>query len=87
VDKPQDEAEECPMTTIDLDIEHVEARLQRRLRLAGVATLLAAALGSVWSASTLAVDPVGDQDCVMQVAEAVGFSGGCAEEAEAGTGR
>ena len=75
------------MTTIDLDIEDVEARLHRRLRLAGVAAILAAALGSVWSASSLAVDPVGDQDCVMQVAEAVGFSGGCAEEAAAGSGR
>lgn len=67
--------------------DRAEARLQRRLRVAGIVTLLAAAVGSAWSASTLAADPVGDDDCVMEVAYAVGFSSGCADGASADTGR
>ncbi len=70
-------------TTTEPDVAGAEARLHRRLRVAGVATILAAALGSVWSASSLATNPVGDQDCVMEVAETVGFSEGCVERASA----
>lgn len=68
---------------VEPDVAAAEARLHRRLRLAGVVAILAAALGSVWSASSLAANPVGDQDCVMPVAEAVGFSDACVERASA----
>lgn len=75
------------MTAIEPDFAGAEARLQRRLRLAGVAAILAAALGSMWSASSLAADPVGDDDCVLELATAAGFSSGCSEAPSAGTSR
>ncbi|CUR56876.1 hypothetical protein NOCA1120245 [metagenome] len=76
------------MTAIELDFEGVDARLHRRLRIAGVAALLVAAMGSVWTASPLGEDTAGDDDCVMEVAYAVGFSSGCATgDAAADTGR
>ena len=65
------------MTLIDEQITVADAQLHRRLRAAGVAALLAAALGSVWSASPLAPAPSSDRDCTMQVALAGGFSSGC----------
>ena len=65
------------MTTIELDFEGADARLHRRLRVAGVVALLVAAMGSVWTASPLGEDSAGDDDCVMEVAHSVGFSSGC----------
>lgn len=67
--------------------DRAEARLQRRLRVAGIVTLLAAAIGSAWSASSSGVSPASDDDCVMEVAHAVGFSSGCADGPSADTGR
>jgi hypothetical protein len=49
-----------------------------------VAALLVAAMGSVWTASPLGEDTAGD-DCVMEVAHAVGFSSGCADDLAADT--
>ncbi|CAM3551959.1 hypothetical protein [Nocardioides zeicaulis] len=67
------------MTLIDEQTTVAEARLQFRLRAAGAVALAAAALGSVWSASSLAAVPTGNQDCVMDLAAATGFSSGCDE--------
>jgi hypothetical protein len=68
------------MTAIELDFEGADAGLHRRLRIAGVATLLVAAMGSVWTSSPLGEDTAGNDDCVMEVASAVGFSSGCTTE-------
>ena len=65
------------MTLIDEQTTVAEARLLLRLRVAGLAVLVAAALGSAWSASPLAPVPTSDQDCVMDLAVAGGFSSGC----------
>lgn len=71
------------MTLIDEQTTVAEARLHLRLRAVGLVALVAAALGSVWSASALPAVPTGDQDCVMDLAVAGGFSSGCADASPA----
>lgn len=71
--------------SFDVRAAREDERLHRRLRVAGVAAILLAALGSVWSHSTLVGGAVGDGDCVMRVADAAGFSSGCDAPASADT--
>ena len=65
------------MTLIDEHTTVADSRLHRRLRAAGVAALLTAALGSVWGGSPLTPAPSSERDCTMQVATAGAFSSGC----------
>ncbi|NYE35422.1 hypothetical protein F4692_000526 [Nocardioides cavernae] len=69
------------MTLIDEDADAVEARLNRRLRVAGIVAILAAACGSVTAAAGTTSAPVTDQDCSMVLATGGGFSAGCDDEA------
>ena len=69
--------------TTDLD-----GRANRRLRTAGVAALVAAALGSVLGASPAMSDaPATDSHCRMDIVGTYWFSSGCAEEPTATTAR
>ncbi len=59
----------------------LEARANRRLRTAGVAALVVAALGSVLGASPAMSDaPATDSPCRMDIVGSYWFSSGCAEE-------
>lgn len=64
------------MTRIDENADEIEARLNRRLRVAGVVAILAAALGSV-SVSAAAPGPLTDDDCTMSLQTGGGFTTGC----------
>lgn len=68
------------MTRIDEDPDEVEARVNRRLRVAGVVAILAAAVGSM-TAATSATAPATDDSCSMSLADGLGFSHSCAEQA------
>ena len=62
--------------TTDLD-----GRTDRRLRTAGIAVLVAAALGSVLGASPAMSDaPSTDRHCRMDIVDSYWFSSGCAEQ-------
>jgi hypothetical protein len=62
------------------------ARSERRLRLAGVAVLAAAALGSVLGAAPgLSDTPATDNQCRVDIVGSYWFSSGCAEEPAAPT--
>lgn len=69
--------------TTDLD-----GRTNRRLRAAGIAALVAAALGSVLGASPAMSDaPSTDSHCRMDIVGSYWFSTGCAEEPPASSAR
>ena len=69
--------------TTDLD-----GRTNRRLRTAGIAALVAAALGSVLGASPAMSDaPSTDSHCRMDIVGSHWFSSGCTEEPAATTAR
>lgn len=67
------------MTRIDENADEIEARLNRRLRMAGVVAILVAALGSV-TVSTAAPGPLTEDDCTMSLQAGGGFTTGCDEE-------
>lgn len=80
------------MTVSDVNLERdlrpdagsdADARLHRRLRIAGLVAILAAAVGSVASGTAVGTGAVGDEDCVMRLADSATFSSGCAEQASA----
>ena len=59
----------------------LDGRANRRLRTAGIAALVAAALGSVLGASPAMSDaPSTDSHCRMDIVGSYWFSSGCAEE-------
>jgi hypothetical protein len=58
-----------------------DVRTDRRLRLAGVAVLAAAALGSVLAAPAVTDTPSTDNPCRMDIVGSYWFSSGCADEA------
>ena len=64
----------------------LEERTNRRLRTAGVAVLVAAALGSVLGASPAITDaPSTDSHCRVDIVGGYWFSSGCGEEPAATT--
>jgi hypothetical protein len=64
----------------------LEERANRRLRTAGVAVLVAAALGSVLGASPAMTDaPSTDSHCRVDIVGGYWFSTGCTEEPAATT--
>ena len=66
----------------------LEERTNRRLRVAGVAVLVAAALGSVLGASPAMTDtPSTDSHCRVDIVGGYWFSSGCTEEPTAPTAR
>ena len=71
------------MTTITTTAPRtdLDGRTNRRLRTAGIAALVAAALGSVLGASPAMSDaPSTDSLCRMDIVGSYWFSSGCAEE-------
>ncbi|HSF37896.1 MAG TPA: hypothetical protein VLA70_17350 [Nocardioides sp.] len=71
------------MTTITTTAQRtdLDGRTNRRLRTAGIAALVAAALGSVLGASPAMSDaPSTDSHCRMDIVGSYWFSSGCAEE-------
>ena len=71
------------MTTITTTAQRTDlhGRTNRRLRTAGIAALVAAALGSVLGASPAMSDaPSTDSHCRMDIVGSYWFSSGCAEE-------
>ncbi len=73
---------------MDRPQEHLEERTNRRLRVAGVAVLVAAALGSVLGASPAMTDtPSTDSHCRVDIVGGYWFSTGCTEEPAAPTAR
>jgi predicted nicotinamide N-methyase len=74
------------MTLIDEDLTAAEVRLNRRLRVAGIVAILAAAVGSVSAAATDHA-PVTDHECSMDVAANTGFTSGCRVEPDATSAR
>ena len=59
----------------------LEVRTNRRLRTAGIAALVAAALGSVLGASpAMSEAPSTDSHCRMDIVGSQWFSSGCTEE-------
>jgi hypothetical protein len=69
--------------TTDLD-----GRTDRRLRAAGIAVLVAAALGSVLGASPVVAETTStDRDCRMDIVGSYWFSSGCSEQPAATTAR
>lgn len=77
------------MTTMTaLPTTDLEVRTDRRLRVAGIAALAAAALGSVLGASpAMSETPATDSHCRMDIVGTYWFSSGCTEEATATTVR
>jgi hypothetical protein len=66
----------------------LEERTNRRLRVAGVVVLAAAALGSVLGASPAMTDtPSTDSHCRVDIVGGYWFSSGCTEEPTAPTAR
>jgi hypothetical protein len=66
----------------------LEVRSGRGLRVAGIAVLAAAALGSVLGASpAMSEAPATDSRCRMDIVGTYWFSSGCAEEPTATTAR
>jgi hypothetical protein len=66
----------------------LEERTNRRLRVAGVVVLAAAALGSVLGASPAMTDtPSTDSHCSVDIVGGYWFSSGCTEEPTAPTAR
>jgi hypothetical protein len=66
----------------------LEERTNRRLRVAGVVVLAAAALGSVLGASPAMTDtPSIDSHCRVDIVGGYWFSSGCTEEPTAPTAR
>ena len=69
-------------------VADLEERTNRRLRVAGVAVLVAAALGSVLGASPAMTDtPSTDNHCRVDIVGGHWFSSGCTEEPTAPTVR
>ena len=69
-------------------VADLEGRTDRRLRVAGVAVLAAAALGSVLGASPALTDtPSTDSHCRVDIVGGYWFSSGCSEEPAAPTAR